>query len=107
MKRLELDEATGLLADYVRQLTNDPVVVTVNGDPVAALVAVEGMDWESFSLSTNPDFLDLIEQSRARHRAEGGLTSDEVRREFGLERKPRRGKLQPASPDEPIAAKRK
>jgi glutamate carboxypeptidase len=35
---------------------------------------------ESTALSTDPDFLDLIQQSRARHTREGGLSSAEVRR---------------------------
>jgi len=33
---------------------------------MAALVPIEEVDLESLSLGTNPDFLALIEQSRAR-----------------------------------------
>jgi antitoxin (DNA-binding transcriptional repressor) of toxin-antitoxin stability system len=54
--------------------------LTVDGDPIAALVAVEKADLETLSLSTNPQFLALIERSRARQRAEGGISSEEMRR---------------------------
>jgi len=37
-------------------------------------------DWDTVSLSTNPKFLELIERSRARQRAEGGISADEMRR---------------------------
>ena len=44
----------------------------------------ENADLETVSLSTNPAFLALIERSRARHQAEGGLSSTEVRQRLGL-----------------------
>jgi hypothetical protein len=44
----------------------------------------------ALSLSTNPDFIALIERSRARYKAGEGLSLDDVRLQFGLERKPRR-----------------
>jgi antitoxin (DNA-binding transcriptional repressor) of toxin-antitoxin stability system len=95
MRRLELAAATSPLVEYERQLKDGPLVLTVDGHPVAALVPIEDSDWESLSLSTNPDLIALVEQSRARFRAEGGLTSNEVRREPGIPmKKPRR----PGSP---------
>jgi prevent-host-death family protein len=87
MKRLELKEATHPLTEYVREVQDEPVVFTVDGDPVAALVGIEGMDWESFSLSTNPDFIAILEQSRAQYKAEGGISSDEVRKRLGLDKR--------------------
>jgi len=51
---------------------------------VAALVGVENMDLETASLSTNPQFLALIERSRARQEAEGGISSEEMRERLGL-----------------------
>src|SRR5437764_10320694 len=84
MKRLELRKATGRLVDYARDAMNEPLVLTVSGGPVATLVPVQADDWERFSLSTNPDFLDLIEQSRRRQRDEGGMTLEEVNRLLGL-----------------------
>jgi hypothetical protein len=34
------------------------------------------------SLSTNEEFISLIERSRARHEKEGGISSEEMRRRF-------------------------
>lgn len=84
MKIVEKTEAKAPLADYAAQVAQEPVIVTVNGKPVAALVAIENADLETVSLNTNAAFLDLIERSRARHCAEGGLSSEEMRRRLGL-----------------------
>jgi prevent-host-death family protein len=84
MKVVEQTEAKAPLADYAADVAQEPVIVTVNGKPVAALVAIENADLETVSLSTNPAFRALIERSRARHRAEGGLSGDETRRRLGL-----------------------
>lgn len=80
MKTLELSEAVGPLAEYAREVDREPLVLTVDGSPVAALVAIEDADLETVSLTTNPRFLALIERSRARQKAEGGISSEEMRR---------------------------
>lgn len=80
MKVLEQAEATAPLAEYAAGIGQEPVIVTRHGKPIAALLPIENADLETVSLSTNPKFLDLIERSRARQRAEGGLSSDEMRR---------------------------
>ena len=83
MKTLEISQATAPLADYAREVREEPVVVTMDGKPIAALVAIENADAETVKLSTNPDFLALIERSRARQRADGGISSNEMRRRLG------------------------
>jgi prevent-host-death family protein len=80
VKRVEVTDATESLAAYIRQADAGPVVVTDAGRPVAALVLLENTDLETVVLSTDPEFLGLIERSRARHTQEGGLSSAEVRR---------------------------
>jgi antitoxin (DNA-binding transcriptional repressor) of toxin-antitoxin stability system len=84
MKTLDLEAASGSLAEYARRLDGKPVVVTCNGQPIAALVPIDGMDLESLSVGTSPDFLDLIERARRRRKAAGTVSEDEIRREFGL-----------------------
>jgi PHD/YefM family antitoxin component YafN of YafNO toxin-antitoxin module len=86
MKRAELDQATASLVEYARELKHEPVLLTEHGHPVAALLSLQNVDAESLSLSANPDFLEIIQQSRARLAAEGGISSKEMRRRFGLER---------------------
>ena len=87
MKKLELAKATAPLADYAREVDKEPVIVTRGGKPVAALVAVENADLETVALSIDPQFLTLIERSRTRHKAEGGISGGEMRRRFGVKPK--------------------
>jgi hypothetical protein len=61
----------------------------VRGRPVAALVPISGVDFESLSLSTNPDFISLIERSRATLLTDGGIPAPEARRRLGLHPAPR------------------
>jgi len=82
MKIIEKVDATESLAEYAAGIRSGPVVVTDHGQPVAALVPLENADLETVALSTNRQFIDLIERSRARLRAEGGLSSEEMRRRF-------------------------
>lgn len=59
MKMLELAKATAPLAEYARDVSKEPVILTVGGKPVAALVAIEDADLETVTLSTHPRFLAL------------------------------------------------
>ena len=51
----------------------------VKGDVVAALVSIINADIETVSLSNNPKFIALIERSRSGQKAEGGISSEEMR----------------------------
>ena len=82
MKTVEKQDATRTLADYAADIQSGPVVVTDHGRPVAALVPIENADLETVALSTNRQFLDLIERSRSRVHAEGGVSSEEMRKRF-------------------------
>ena len=84
MKTLEMAQATAPLAEYAKDVDKEPVVLIVSGKPVAALVPIENADLETVTLSTHPRFLALIERSRARHKAEGGISGKEMRRRLGL-----------------------
>jgi prevent-host-death family protein len=87
MKVIERAKATRTLADYAGEIDKGPLIVTNRGRPVAALVPIENADLETVSLSNNRRFLALIERSRARVRAEGGISSEDMRRRFGKGRK--------------------
>jgi prevent-host-death family protein len=86
MKIVEIAEAQATLAEYASGLTEEPVIITSNGQPIAALVTLENVDMETISLSTNPKFIELIERSRAKRRSEDGVSSAEMRRKLGLSR---------------------
>jgi len=80
MKTIEIASAQGSLSEYAGHEEDLPLIVTDQGRPVAALVAVPNTDLESISLSTNPEFLRLIERSRHRQSQEGGLSAEEMRK---------------------------
>jgi len=83
MKTVEMEKAIASLAEYARNVNKEPVILTVDGKPVAALVAVENADLETVTLSTHPKFIALIQRSRSRQRSEGGIPSTEMRRRLG------------------------
>jgi antitoxin (DNA-binding transcriptional repressor) of toxin-antitoxin stability system len=83
-------QATAPLADYARRARKESVVVTMRGKPIATVTAVpRGADWESVAIGSNPKFLKIMEQSRLAHRRRGGLSSDEMRRQLGIEPRPK------------------
>ena len=82
MKVIEKADATAALAAYADEMESGALIVTEQGQPVAALVPIENVDLETVGLSTNPKFIELIERSRARVRSEGGISSEEMRRRF-------------------------
>jgi prevent-host-death family protein len=90
MKTVEMSEATGPLSEYAERAHHETLVVTEGGKPVAALVPIEDVDLESLSLGTNPDFLALIEHSRARCHPGTGISTGEMRERLAARRQPAR-----------------
>ena len=84
MKTVEIDKATMSLADCAREASQEPLVVTDHGTPVAVLLPLENTDLETASLNSNPRVLKLIEHSRSRMRQDGGISTADVRRRLGL-----------------------
>ena len=79
MKAVEITEAT--LTEYGRRAREDTWVLTRRGKPVAAVVPISsGVDLESFGLSHNPQFIDVLNSSWASYLAEGGTSFEEMRR---------------------------
>lgn len=85
MKVIRTEDAKKSLSEYAA--SEEAVVVTIDGKPVAALMPLEDADMETISLSTNPKFLRIIERSRKRQRKEGSVSSDVMRRRLGIRRK--------------------
>lgn len=85
MKTLELSKATAPLAQLLGGgVRKEPMILTTHGKPFAALILIPNADRETVSLSTNPKFMAMIERSRARQKAEGGISSEEMRCRLGL-----------------------
>jgi len=92
MRTLEITE--GSLAEYGRKDADETWVLTRRGKPVAAVVPIRrNLDFETFSLRHNPDFIELINRSWTDFKATGGSSLEEVRGKHGIKAKtPRRAK---------------
>jgi len=84
MMTIEMTEATAPLAEYARRVAVEPMILTMDRKPIAALVPIENSDLETLSVSTQPEFLAIIEKSRLRQQTEGGISSEQMRRRLGL-----------------------
>ena len=105
MKTIKLSEASQALAEYVAGRRGEVVVLTERNRPVAALVPLKPTDRESLALSGHPEFLGLIERSRAEFRDGHTLSLEEMKREFPARRSPNR-RLQPTKALRKPATKR-
>lgn len=90
MRTIKLSEASHALAEYAAGRRDEVVVLTERNKPVAALVPLREADRESLVLSGHPEFLDLIERSRAECRRGHTLSLEEMKREFPARRSPNR-----------------
>lgn len=83
MRTMDIDEAS--LAEYGRTRRRETWVLTRRGKPVAAVVPLRnGMDAETFGLSHNPAFIEIINRSWAGYQKDGGISSAEARRRLGV-----------------------
>lgn len=91
MKTVEMSEATASLSEYARRARKETVIVTRRGKPVAALMPVDvNTDLENLVVTTHPKFQAIMDRSEARYRAEGGLSTEQVRAQLAARRKTRR-----------------
>ncbi|HVE87687.1 MAG TPA: type II toxin-antitoxin system Phd/YefM family antitoxin [Myxococcales bacterium] len=89
MKVVPLGQAKNELSAYVEEAQHDRVLVTRHGKPAALIIGVAGEDFEDLMTRSDPKFWQMIE---ARRRSSKTVSSDEVRRRLGLDkrRRPRR-----------------
>lgn len=76
MKTVEISEVGSLLEKYDK--TEEPLILTRNGQPVAALFPIEDADLETLSLSMNPKFISIIEKSRKSQEEEGRIFLEDI-----------------------------
>ena len=91
MKTIDIAKATKPLSDYAQRVRKEAVLVVKNGKPIALLSSAIGMDNESFALANSPKFANIINRSRARQRAEGGISLAEVYQRYGIKPRTRSG----------------
>jgi prevent-host-death family protein len=79
---VEIRNATGSLASYVRKEHGAPFVITSRGKPVAALVPVTNADMETLALSASRRSRRVIKVSRREWERKGRLSATDIRRKL-------------------------
>jgi antitoxin (DNA-binding transcriptional repressor) of toxin-antitoxin stability system len=83
VKTIEITEAS--LIEYGRRARKDTWVLTRRGKPIAAVVPIRpGMDLETFGLSHNAEFIEIVNRAWAGYKQKGGVSLAEIRRKFAI-----------------------
>ena len=82
MKTIDLQDATESLAEYVKHMEGEPITIMHKGVALAILAPAGNDDYESVQMSTNPEFIALLQRSRKSYREHGGIPAEEVRKMF-------------------------
>ena len=64
MKTISVRDLQKHLRSCVTTSQRDRVVITRHGVPAALMIGVEGSDWETLALQTNPSFWRMLERRR-------------------------------------------
>ena len=88
MKTIKLSTASRSLAEYASELSDEIVLLTERDKPVAAIVPLKGVDRESIALSAHPEFLRIINRSRAEFRRGHTMSLAEMKAAFVEEPSP-------------------
>lgn len=75
--------------DHLRALTARQIVMVLDAidEQLQFQPLVETRNRKPITLSTHPQFIALIERSRARQRTEGGISGNEMRQRLGAHKK--------------------
>jgi hypothetical protein len=84
MPTIDLGDASAILAQFASDPGKGPVIITLKGKPLVVVLPAQGADVESISVSLNPQFNAIMEQSRRRQDRHAGISSEEMRRRLGL-----------------------
>ena len=75
------------LREWLEKKDPKPLIITRDGNPVGAVVSLADTDIEAAWLSLDPEFIRIIEKSRASLRKDGGIPAEEMEARFGHRRK--------------------
>lgn len=76
MRKIEISEIASVLENYGKNEL--PLILIRNGQPVAALFSVEDVDMETLSISINPKFIKIVEESRKSQKEEGRIFLEDI-----------------------------
>lgn len=78
MKKVPITEIQARFSDYLKAADGNPIVITDNDRPVAAMtLVVDPEEIESLMLASNPRFNQLMDAAKQRIEATGGIEHDE------------------------------
>ena len=79
VKEVPLSEVKDDLSRYLREATQQQIVITRHGKPAGVLIGFESEeDWFDYRLENDPRFLERIEKARASVRAGRGVKLEEL-----------------------------
>jgi len=82
VKTLELEKASRPLSEYAEGLDSEPLVITSDRKPVAALISLKDVDKESLLLSLDLAFMEIIRRARAEVRRGQVYSLEQVKHEM-------------------------
>ena len=82
MKAMKLPKELQSFLEVAETAEEETLVFTEKKRPVAALVSLRKVDRESLALSTNPEFLKIIETARKEIRAGKTIALEALERKF-------------------------
>jgi PHD/YefM family antitoxin component YafN of YafNO toxin-antitoxin module len=84
MRTIQMPKELQPLLKFAEASEQDTVVLTDKKRPVAALVSLRKVDRESLALSTNPQFLRIIQAARKEVRAGRTISLESLERKFEI-----------------------
>ncbi|MGB7948979.1 MAG: hypothetical protein WCH75_14940 [Candidatus Binatia bacterium] len=84
MKAMKLPKEIESFLDVAEATEEETLVFTKKRRPVAALVSLKKVDRESLALSTNPQFLRIIENARKEIRAGKTVSLGALEKKYGV-----------------------
>ena len=87
MTTIQFPKRLQALLDFAEASDQETLVFTQKKRPVAALVSLRKVDRESLALSTNPQFLKIIETARKEIRAGKSISLEALERKYGRHEK--------------------
>jgi antitoxin (DNA-binding transcriptional repressor) of toxin-antitoxin stability system len=88
VKTIKLSQASRPLSEYAADLRDEIVVLTEGNRAVAAIVPLKKADRESVALSGHPEFLKIIERSRADFRNGRVMSLEAMKNELNVRQSP-------------------
>jgi hypothetical protein len=84
MKAMKLPKEIQTFLDVAEATEQETLVFTKKKRPVAALVSLRKVDRESLSLSTNPQFLKIIEGARKEVQVRKTISVEALQKKYGV-----------------------